>query len=67
MGASARGSFYEVVYFLPVTSTLIAMATVWQFLLHPRSARSTALLRWLGFAEVAFPQRSGLRLCRRWP
>jgi multiple sugar transport system permease protein len=29
-------SFYEVIYFLPVTSTLIAMATVWQFLLHPK-------------------------------
>ena len=34
--------FYEVIYFLPVTSTLIAMATMWQFLLHPASGRSTA-------------------------
>jgi multiple sugar transport system permease protein len=30
----ARG-FYRAAYFLPVTSTLIAMAVVWEFLLHP--------------------------------
>lgn len=29
-------SAYEVIYFLPVTSTLVAMATVWQFMLHPK-------------------------------
>lgn len=28
-------SFYRAVYFLPVTATLIAMAVVWQFILHP--------------------------------
>jgi multiple sugar transport system permease protein len=27
--------FYRAAYFLPVASTLIAMAVVWQFLLHP--------------------------------
>ena len=27
--------FYRAAYFLPVTSTLIAMAVVWEFLLHP--------------------------------
>ncbi|MCU4179579.1 carbohydrate ABC transporter permease [Bosea sp. BH3] len=47
-------SFYEVIYFLPVTSTLIAMATVWQFLLHPSLGPVNALLKWLGFAPVAF-------------
>ncbi|MGX1743682.1 carbohydrate ABC transporter permease [Bosea sp. NPDC055353] len=47
-------SFYEVVYFLPVTSTLIAMATVWQFLLHPSLGPVNGLLKWLGFAPVAF-------------
>ncbi|MEO6750015.1 MAG: sugar ABC transporter permease, partial [Casimicrobiaceae bacterium] len=31
-GRKRTRSFYEIVYFLPVTSTLIAMATVWQFL-----------------------------------
>lgn len=33
-GTSLR-SFYRAVYFLPVTATLIAMAVVWQFILHP--------------------------------
>ena len=41
-------SFYEVIYFLPVTSTLIAMATVWQFLLHPRLGPINGVLRAIG-------------------
>jgi multiple sugar transport system permease protein len=47
-------SLYEVIYFLPVTSTLIAMATVWQFLLHPSLGPVNGLLKWLGFTPVAF-------------
>jgi multiple sugar transport system permease protein len=47
-------SLYEVIYFLPVTSTLIAMATVWQFLLHPSLGPVNGLLKWLGFSPVAF-------------
>lgn len=47
-------SFYEVVYFLPVTSTLIAMATVWQFLLHPKLGPVNAALKSLGLGEVPF-------------
>jgi multiple sugar transport system permease protein len=33
--APAGRAFYRAAYFLPVTSTLIAMAVVWEFLLHP--------------------------------
>lgn len=47
-------SLYEVIYFLPVTSTLIAMATVWQFLLHPSLGPVNGLLKWLGFGPIAF-------------
>lgn len=47
-------SLYEVVYFLPVTSTLIAMATVWQFLLHPSLGPVNAALKWLGIGPIAF-------------
>ncbi len=47
-------SLYEVIYFLPVTSTLIAMATVWQFLLHPSLGPVNGVLKWMGFAPVAF-------------
>jgi multiple sugar transport system permease protein len=47
-------SFYEVVYFLPVTSTLIAMATVWQFLLHPKLGPINTIIQWLGFSAQNF-------------
>ena len=47
-------SFYEVIYFLPVTTTLIAMATMWQFLLHPRLGPVNNFLVSLGFERVAF-------------
>jgi multiple sugar transport system permease protein len=47
-------SLYEVIYFLPVTSTLIAMATMWQFLLHPNLGPINAVLKAAGFREVAF-------------
>lgn len=49
----SRG-FYEVAYFLPVTATMIAMATVWQFLLHPKLGPVNALLVKLGFPAQAF-------------
>ena len=45
-------SFYEVIYFLPVTSTLVAMATVWQFMLHPSLGPVSAVFAALGFANV---------------
>jgi multiple sugar transport system permease protein len=51
---SRTRSLYEVIYFLPVTSTLIAMATVWQFLLHPSLGPVAAVMKWLGLAPVAF-------------
>ncbi|HVY00205.1 MAG TPA: sugar ABC transporter permease [Pseudorhodoplanes sp.] len=45
---------YEVIYFLPVTSTLIAMATMWQFLLHPTLGPINSFLKYIGVGEVAF-------------
>jgi len=55
-------SLYEIIYFLPVTSTFIAMATVWQFLLHPSLGPVSAVLRWLGIGEVAFLSNPSLAL-----
>ncbi|MFM9940801.1 MAG: carbohydrate ABC transporter permease [Hyphomicrobiaceae bacterium] len=49
----SRG-IYEVIYFLPVTTTLIAMAVVWQFILHPRLGPVNAVMKMLGFQEQAF-------------
>lgn len=57
----SRG-FYEVIYFLPVTSTLIAMATVWQFLLHPSLGPVNAVLKAVGIGEVAFLSEPSLAL-----
>jgi multiple sugar transport system permease protein len=51
-GRTRSRGFYEVAYFLPVTATLVAMATVWQFMLHPSLGPVSALLRWLGLGEV---------------
>jgi multiple sugar transport system permease protein len=47
-------SLYEVIFFLPVTATLIAMATVWQFVLHPKLGPINSLIKALGGHEVAF-------------
>jgi multiple sugar transport system permease protein len=43
--------FYQVIYFLPVTTTLIAMSVVWHFLLNPSLGPVTALTRALGLGE----------------
>jgi multiple sugar transport system permease protein len=47
-------SMYELIYFLPVTSTLIAMATVWQFMLHPKLGPVNGLISALGGTPLAF-------------
>jgi multiple sugar transport system permease protein len=55
-------SLYEVIYFLPVTSTFVAMATVWQFVLHPTLGPVNALLHQLGFGTVSFLSDPSLAL-----
>jgi multiple sugar transport system permease protein len=46
-GTSLR-SFYRTVYFLPVMATLIAMAVVWEFMLHPQFGLVNGVLRGAG-------------------
>ena len=53
-GRKRSRGFYEVVYFLPVTTTLIAMATMWQFLLHPQIGPINGVIEALGFARIPF-------------
>lgn len=53
-GRKRTRGLYEVLYFLPVTSTLIAMAFVWTFLLHPKLGPVNAFLGALGFPPLAF-------------
>jgi multiple sugar transport system permease protein len=45
--SSLRG-FYRTAYFMPVASTLIAMAVVWQFLMHPSVGFINQVIGWLG-------------------
>ena len=59
----ALRAFYRAAYFLPVTSTLIAMAIVWEFMLHPSVGLVNLLLGaigveprdWLQDASTALP------------
>lgn len=46
--------FYKVAYFLPVTATLVAMATVWEFILHPTIGLANHILAVIGVDPVRF-------------
>jgi multiple sugar transport system permease protein len=43
-------AFYRAVFFLPVMATLIAMAIVWEFMLHPQFGLVNLLLKQIGIA-----------------
>ncbi|MEL7526029.1 MAG: sugar ABC transporter permease [Pseudomonadota bacterium] len=45
---------YEVIYFLPVTTTLVAMAIVWNFVLHSKIGPVNAVIVALGFEPIGF-------------
>ena len=49
-GSSGR-AFYRAAYFLPVTATLIAMATVWEIMLHPSIGLINVIVDALGFPK----------------
>jgi multiple sugar transport system permease protein len=59
----SRGrSFWQTVYFLPVASTLVAMAVVWQWMFRPHTGvidstfgRLTGLQDWLDSLHLALP------------
>lgn len=46
--------FYQVAFFLPVTSTLISMATVWKYLLHGSIGPVNHLFALFGLPAVEF-------------
>ncbi|MCA1424725.1 sugar ABC transporter permease [Bradyrhizobium sp. NBAIM16] len=54
-GTSLR-SLYRTIYFLPVMATLIAMAVVWEFMLHPQFGLVNGLLRGAGLPAFAWLQ-----------
>lgn len=46
--------FYQVIFFLPVTATVVAMATVWKYLLHGTIGPFNLLLKSWGIAKIDF-------------
>lgn len=52
-------AFWEVAYFLPVTATLVAMATVWQFLLHPSIGPVNAAIKFFRLRARGLPVEPG--------
>ncbi|TCH96633.1 sugar ABC transporter permease [Roseococcus sp. SYP-B2431] len=53
--AGTRGrAFFRAVFFLPVVSLTVAMASAWQYLLHPTIGPLNTLLRSLGVAGPAW-------------
>jgi multiple sugar transport system permease protein len=54
-GTSLR-SWYRTIFFLPVMATLIAMAIVWEFMLHPQFGLVNGLLRGIGLQGYSWLQ-----------
>lgn len=60
-GASLR-AFYRAVFFIPVMSTLIAMAIAWEFMLHPGFGLVNLTLKSFGIAGPNWLRTEGLAL-----
>ena len=60
-GTSGR-AFYRAAYFLPVTATLIAMATVWEIMLHPSVGLINLLFEAMGLPKQNFLKNPDLAL-----
>ena len=60
-GTSGR-AFYRAAYFLPVTATLIAMATVWEIMLHPSIGLINLIIDALGFPKQNWLKNPDLAL-----
>lgn len=60
-GPSLRG-FYRTVFFLPVMASLIAMAVVWEFMLHPSFGIVKATMEMLGLPPRHWLKESGIAL-----
>jgi ABC-type sugar transport system permease subunit len=53
--ARAQG-FFRTIYFLPYVTSVVAAATVWKMMLHPRVGTVNTFLAWLGVSSDALPQ-----------
>lgn len=61
-GAGWLKIVYRFVFFLPVTSTLVAMAMAWETLLHPSFGLANTILSELGWPKQRFLSDPGLSL-----
>lgn len=61
-GAGWLKGFYRSLFFLPVTSTLVAMATAWEVLLHPNFGFVNTLLGLAGLEKERFLSDPGIAL-----
>jgi multiple sugar transport system permease protein len=59
---SGLRAFYRAAYFLPVMATLIAMAIVWEFMLHPSFGMVNLLLREIGLQGTDWLQNRSVVL-----
>ena len=55
-GAGRGRGFYRAAYFLPVASTLLAMALVWEFMFHPSVGFVNQVFRGLGLPTADWLQ-----------
>jgi len=53
-GTGRMRRVYEVIFFLPVASTLVALGLVWKFMLHSRVGPVNELIAALGFQRIDF-------------
>lgn len=53
-GLRRGGRVYQMIFFLPVTATVVAMATVWKYLLHGTIGPFNLLLQALGLPAIDF-------------
>lgn len=61
-GLSQGKAIYRAIFFLPVMATLIAMAIVWEFMLHPDFGLVNLALKSLGLAPHNWLQDDSLAL-----
>lgn len=58
-GGRGGRTLFRTIYFLPVVSLLVAMAVVWQYLMHPTIGPLNALLSLLGLPRSSWLAGSG--------
>ncbi|MCQ4160479.1 sugar ABC transporter permease [Roseomonas sp. GC11] len=59
-GGRRGRTLFRALFFLPVVSLTVAMATAWQYLLHPTIGPLNAMLRQVGVAGPAWLSDSGM-------